>query len=135
MPLNPADIRTMAERYAKAWSSHSPDAVASFYEEDGRITINDGDPVVGRAAIADVAQGFYNEFPDLVVRLDEVRAAGNRAVFMWTLEGTNSGPGGSGHAVKISGWEAWLLSDAVRVSVSDGRFDAVEYERQLAEGV
>ena len=54
---------------------------------------------------------------------------------MWTLEGTNSGPDGSGHAVEISGWEAWLLSDAVRVSVSDGRFDAVEHERQLAEGI
>lgn len=91
--------------------------------------------VSGRAAIADIAQGFYNEFPDLVVRLDEIRAAGNRAVFMWTLEGTKSGPDGSGHAVEISGWEAWLLSDATRVSVSDGRFDALEHERQVAEGI
>lgn len=91
--------------------------------------------VSGHAAIADVAQGFYNELPDLVVRLDEIRAARNRAVFMWTLEGTNNGPDGSGHAVEISGWEAWLLSDAVRVSVSDGRFEAVEHERQLAEGI
>ena len=135
MPLNPTDIRNMAERYAEAWSSHSPEAVASFYEEDGRITINDGEPVVGRAAIADVAQGFYDAFPDLVVRLDDIRTAGDRAVFMWTLEGTNSGPDGSGHAVKISGWEAWHLSDAVRVIESDGHFDAVEYERQLAEGI
>ena len=107
----------------------------SFYEENGRITINDGEPVVGRAAIADVAQSFYNDFPDLVVRLDEIRSAGDRAVFLWTLEGTNTGPGGSGHAVKISGWEAWRLSDAVRVIESDGRFDSAEYERQLAEGI
>lgn len=135
MPLDPTDVRSMATSYAEAWSSHSPEAVASFYEENGRITINDGEPVVGRAAIAEVAQSFYNEFPDLVVRLDEIRSAGNRAVFMWTLEGTNSGPGGSGHAVKISGWEAWHLSDAVRVIESDGRFDAAEYERQLAEGI
>ncbi len=135
MPLNPADVQSMAERYADAWSSHSPEAVASFYEEDGRITINDGDPTVGRAAIAEVAKSFYDEFPDLVVRLDKLRVAGNSAVFLWTLEGTNSGPGGTGNRVKVSGWEAWRLSDEVRVIVSDGRFDAVEYERQIAEGV
>ncbi len=48
---------------------------------------------------------------------------------------TAPGPGGSGHLVRISGWEAWRLSDAVLVSESLGRFDAVEYERQLAEGI
>ena len=135
MPLNPIDIQNIAKRYAEAWSSHNPDSVASFYEEHGKITINDGDAVVGRAAIADVARSFYEEFPDLVVRLDHIRSAGNRAVFMWTLEGTNTGPGGSGHTVKIGGWEEWRLSDAARVIESNGRFDSVEYERQLAEGL
>ena len=132
MPPSLAEIESMAERYAEAWSSHSPEAVASFYDEDGRITINDGETTVGRTAIADVAKGFYDEFPDLVVRLDNVRAAGNHAVFLWTLEGTNSG---TGNRVKVSGWEAWRLSDEVRVMESDGRFDAVEYERQIREGV
>ncbi len=135
MTINPTDIRNMAARYAEAWSSQSPDAVASFYEENGRITINDGEPNIGRAAIAEMAQSFYNEFPDLVVRLDEARTAGNQAVFLWTLEGTNSGPGGSGHFVRIKGWEEWTLSDAVLVAVSLGRFDALEYERQLAQGI
>ena len=93
MPLSPAAVESMAERYAEAWSSLSPEAVASFYEEDGRITINDGETTVGRAAIADVVKSFYDEFPDLVVQLDKVRTAGNHAVFLWTLEGTNSGPG------------------------------------------
>lgn len=135
MPITPTDIISMAERYAEAWSSHSPEAVASFYEEDGRITINDGETTVGRAAIADVVNSFYAEFPDLVVRMDKVRTAGNHAVFLWTLEGTNSGPGGTGNRVKISGWEAWHLSDDIRVIASDGRFDAAEYERQIQEGI
>ena len=135
MPPSPTDIQNMAERYAEAWSSHSPEAVASFYEENGKIVINDGEPVVGRAAIAEVARGFYDEFPDLVVRLDKIRTAGHRAVFMWTLEGMNSEPNGSGHAVKIRGWEAWRLSDNIRIIESDGRFDAIEYERQLVEGI
>ena len=58
MTLDPNDTRNMAKRYAKAWSSHSPEAVASFYEEDGKISINNGDPTVGRAAIAEMAKGF-----------------------------------------------------------------------------
>ncbi len=77
MPPTPADIENMAERYARAWSSHSPEAVASFYEVDGRITINDGKTTVGRTAIAEVAKGFYDKFPDLAVRLDKVRTAEN----------------------------------------------------------
>ena len=132
MPIKPDDIRDMAERYAEAWTSGSPDPVASFYEEDGRISFNNGEPIVGRAAIAEMAQGFYSEFPDLVVHLDEIRTAGDNAVFLWTLEGTHSE---TGNYVKVGGWEEWTLSDDVLVRESLGRFDAVEYDRQIAEGV
>ena len=132
MPIKPDDIRDMAERYAAAWSSRSSNAVASFYEENGRISINNGEPIVGRAAIAEMATGFYNEFPDLVVRLDEIRTAGHNAIFLWTLEGTHSE---TGNYVKVGGWEEWMLSDDVLVRESLGRFDAVEYDRQIAEGI
>ena len=132
MPIKPDDIRDMAERYAGAWSSRSPDAVASFYEATGRISINNGEPIVGRAAIADMSRGFCSEFPDLVVHLDEIRTAGHNAIFLWTLEGTHSE---TGNYVKVGGWEEWMLSDDVLVSESLGRFDAVEYDRQIAEGI
>lgn len=132
MTLDPNAVREMAESYAKAWSSHVPEAVASFYAEDGRIAINGGDPLVGRAAIAEMAAGFYAEFPDLVVHLDGIRTAGHSAVFLWTLEGTHSE---TGKTVKVSGWEEWTLTDDVLVGASLGRFDAAEYNRQVAEGV
>ncbi|NNE24862.1 MAG: SgcJ/EcaC family oxidoreductase [Rhizobiales bacterium] len=135
MSLNLEDVRKMAQRYAKAWSSHVAADVAAFYEPDGSIIINDGEPIVGRAAFAEMAQSFFDGFPDLVITVDAVRTAGNRAVMMWTLEGTNSGPEGSGHKVRFSGWEAWHLSDELKVITSDGRFDVEEYERQCAEGV
>jgi uncharacterized protein (TIGR02246 family) len=130
--LDPKAIRHMAERYAKAWSSHSPEAVASFYEENGRIAINNGEPMVGRAAIAGAAKGFYSEFPDLVVHLDDIRTAGQNAIFVWTLEGTHSE---TGNTVKVGGWEEWTLSDNLLISASLGRFDALEYDRQVAEGL
>jgi len=45
MPVNPADVRIMAERYTAAWCSHDPESVASFYTEEGSITINHGQRV------------------------------------------------------------------------------------------
>lgn len=132
MTLDPNDIRNMAERYAEAWSSHSPEAIASFYEEDGKISINNGDFTVGRAAIAEMAKGFYSEFPDLVVHMDDIRTAGHNAIFVWTLEGKHSE---TGNSVKVRGWEEWTLSDNILVSSSLGRFDAMEYDRQVAEGI
>ena len=69
MSLNPDDVRNMAERYAKAWSSHVAEDVASFYEPDGYIVINDGEPIVGHAAFAEMAQSFFDGIPDLVTEM------------------------------------------------------------------
>jgi len=56
-------------------------------------------------------------------------------VYLWTYEGTNTGPGGTGRAVRFNGWESWTLSSGGLVADSVGHFDADEYGRQLAEGV
>ena len=135
MSLSAGDIRKMGETYAAAWSSHSPAAVASFYEPDGRISINMGEPTIGHEAFKQVVQGFYDEFPDLVVYCDDVRSSANNVIFCWTLEGTDARPEGKGHKVRVSVWEAWTLSDNMKVIESKGFFDAAEYERQLEEGI
>ncbi len=62
MTLNPDDLKQKAMEYSKAWSSGSPDAVASHYAPDDQISINRGDPIQGRQAIAEMATGFYAEF-------------------------------------------------------------------------
>jgi uncharacterized protein (TIGR02246 family) len=123
--------REMAENYTKAWCSHNPDTVASFYAEDGRIVINGGEPSNGRAEIAATAQAFYDDFPDLVVRMDSIRTSGTHAVYLWTLERTNTGPGGTGNHVEVSGWEYWRFSEDGLVAESAGHFDAEEYQRQV----
>jgi hypothetical protein len=80
-------------------------------------------------------QGFHDAFPDAVLTMDAVRGTGDRAVFLWTYEGTNTGPGGTGNRVRFSGWEAWILSPFGLVQRSLGNFDTDEYERQLADGI
>jgi hypothetical protein len=67
--------------------------------------------------------------------MDDLRSGGNQAIFLWTLEGTNSGPGGTGYFVRIAGWQNWRLPDDLLIVEADGGFDAADYERQFREGI
>jgi hypothetical protein len=51
--------------------------------------------------------------------------------FHWTLTGTNTGPGGAGKRLRISGYELWKLDPDGLIGESKGHFDSAEYERQL----
>jgi uncharacterized protein (TIGR02246 family) len=125
-------VQEVGQRYATAWCSHSPDAVARFFASDGQIQINRGEVLKGHAAIARMAAGFYADFPDLVVRCDDIRMAGSHALFAWTLEGHHAK---TKKFVKVGGWEEWELDADLKVKSSLGWFDAAEYERQIASGV
>lgn len=57
-----------------------------------------------------------------------------RAIFLWTQQGTNGGPGGTGSAVRIGGWQNWRLSKDLLIDEADGGYDAEDYERQIREG-
>jgi len=100
-------VAKFAWRYAGAWCSHNPESVAAFFAENGSLSVNDGPPAVGRAAIAEIARGFMRDFPDLTVTMDSLTIASNGAMFHWTLAGTNIGPGVTGNRVQISGYELW----------------------------
>lgn len=122
------------ERYAKAWCSKDPDSVARFYSEEGSLSVNDGAPAVGRKAIADVAQGFMTDFPDIKVTMDNVVPGPEGTAFHWTLTGTNTGPGGKGKRVRISGYEMWRIGADGLIAESKGHFDSTDYEYQLEHG-
>ncbi len=85
----------------------------------------------GQEAIVEMAAGFYAEFPDLIVHCDELRTAGNHAIFVWTLEGHHAE---TKNYVKVAGWEEWELDENMKIKSSLGWFDAEEYDRQVAEG-
>jgi hypothetical protein len=132
MPLN---LEELAMRYAKAWCSQNPEDVAAFFAEEGLLSINDDAPAVGRAAITEVARGFMTAFPDMVVTMDELIRKPQAVEFYWTLTGTNSGPGGTGTRVRISGYEEWQINAGGFIAESRGHFDAAEYKRQIEHGV
>src|SRR5947207_343312 len=99
---NLAELSMFAKRYAKAWCSQNPESVAAFFAEDGSLSVNNGPPAIGRAAIAEEARGFMTTFPDMVVTMDNVSQDSDGTRFHWTLTGTNTGPGGTGKRVRIS---------------------------------
>jgi uncharacterized protein (TIGR02246 family) len=127
------ELETFAERYAQAWCGRDPKSVAAFFAENGSISINNGPPAVGRAAIAKEAQAFMTTFPDMIVTFDKLEPRGDATAFHWTLAGTNTGPGGTGNKVRISGYELWKIDKDGLIAESKGKFDAAEYERQLSQ--
>ena len=129
------ELTRFAQRYAKAWCRQNPESVAAFFAERGSISINNGPPAVGRAAIAKEAQAFMTTFPDMVVTFDTLEPRGDTTAFHWTLTGTNTGPGGTGNRVRISGYELWKVDNDGLIGDSLGHFDSAEYERQLKHGV
>ncbi len=129
------ELDDFARRYTAAWCSKDPANVALFYAPDGSLTINDSTPSVGTAGITEAARGFMEAFPDLQVLMDGIRIGDDTIEYHWTLAGTNTGPGGTGKRVRISGYEEWTFGEDGLVAESLGHYDAAEYERQVAEGV
>lgn len=129
--MTEAALHDFATRYTAAWCSQHAARVATFFAADGSLTINGGSPAIGPAAITASAQAFMSAFPDMVVVMDRVVPTRGRVEYHWTLTGTNTGPGGTGARVHISGVEDWRFGGDGLIAESLGRFDAAEYARQL----
>lgn len=151
-----ARIRAFAERYTAAWCSQDPAQVAACHAPSSSLTINGGPPAVGREAIAAEARAFMSAFPDLKISMNSLEifsdtpagsgahalVPGDRAavIYHWTLDGTytgdgaNTGPGGKGKSVHISGYEQWRIGSDGLIAESKGHFDVAEYQRQIEKG-
>ena len=131
--LESAHLRDFAARYTAAWCGQNAASVADFFAPNGSLSVN-GAPAVGRAAITEVAQGFMTAFPDMQLLMDDILIQGDRANYHWTFVGTNTGPGGTGHRVRFSGFEEWTFAADGLIAASQGHFDAADYQRQLQRG-
>ena len=128
MSIDQTHLEALATKYVDAWNSKVPENVASFHDSKSQITINQGEPSVGFEALTAMAARFHTDVPDLVLKSDGIRSAGNHAVFMWTFTGHDAG---TGNPLNVVGWEEWELDDNMKVTSSLGWFDAEEYQRQV----
>ncbi|MEJ2105640.1 MAG: ester cyclase [Ignavibacteriaceae bacterium] len=127
-------LKEFATRYTAAWCSQNAASVASLFSGNGSLKINNGEPSIGRDAITKAAQGFMTAFPDLTVKMDSLGFKAGNITYHWTLTGTNTGPGGTGKYVRISGYEEWTIDEDGLILESKGHFDEVEYKYQLKYG-
>ena len=130
----PDHLNDFGRRYAEAWSSQRAENVAMFFAREGSLALNEGEPAVGRAAISVMAQEFMTAFPDLNVECDRMAYVGDELRWYWTMRGTNTGPGGTGNAIAISGFEALVLDSNSMIVAAHGHFDEAAYQRQLDRG-
>ena len=128
------ELRAFASNYTAAWNSGDAASVAAFFTEDGALYVN-GSPAIGREAITEVAQGFMTAFPDMELIKDSLDIQPENVTYHWTFIGTNSGPEGTGNAVRFSGYEVWTFGNDGLVANSMGNFDNDEYQYQLQHGV
>lgn len=129
------DLRHFAEAYTAAWCSQNAASVAAFFAVDGALQVNDAAPAIGRTAITEVAQSFMTAFPDMQVFFDNLVEQEDRVFYHWTLTGTNTGPGGTGRELRVSGFEVWQMNTEGLIAQSLGHFDVEDYRQQLIEGV
>ena len=129
--MNESRLVEFATRYTAAWCNHSASSVAAFYSESGSLAINDGTPAVGRQGVEVAAQSFMTAYPDLVVKFDRLEPKGDRVLYHWTFIGTNTGPGGTGNQVRISGYEDWKIGPDELIADSKGHYDAQDWDRQV----
>ena len=125
----PDAVKSMAQAYTVAWNSGDPHKVASFYAEGAGIIINNGDPHMGNDAMVAMAASFFAAVPDLELTCDELRVAGDHAVFVWTFTGHDSE---TKNPLNVHGWEEWDLTETPHIKASRGWFDADDYARQIA---
>ncbi|WP_411767991.1 DUF1348 family protein [Winogradskyella sp. A3E31] len=117
--------------YTDAWNSKKPNLVAYFFSETGTLTVNNNNPLIGRAQIAEFANGFMTAFPDMKLTMDSLVVKSNATEYHWRFKGTNTGPGGTGNTVDFSGFERWIFDENGKIQQSMGSFDEEEYERQV----
>ena len=128
MSFDQKSLENLATKYTEAWNSAIPENVAACHLSSSRITINQGEPSVGYKELTAMAAGFHSDVPDLLLRNDGIRAAGNHVVFLWTFTGHHSQ---SGNPLNVSGWEEWEIDDLMNITSSLGWFDVDNYERQV----
>ena len=83
---------------------------------------------MGHDELTAMAAGFHSDVPDLVLKNDGIRSAGNHVVFMWTFTGHHAE---TGNPLNVGGWEEWELDDDMKITSSLGWFDADSYQQQV----
>jgi len=81
------------EQLVAAWNSRDPARVVEWYTEDCYgLDVAIARPQIGRPGIQGMFEAYYQAFPDLEIRPDDIVVDGERVALFWTAYATHSGP-------------------------------------------
>ncbi|MFQ3662499.1 MAG: ester cyclase [Chloroflexaceae bacterium] len=81
------------EQLVAAWNSHDPVRVAERYTEDCYgLDVAIALPQIGRSGVQRMFEAYYQAFPDLEIRPDDIVVDGERVALFWTAYATHQGP-------------------------------------------
>ncbi len=84
---------TVIEQLVAAWNSHDPARVAEWYTEDCYgLDVAIAQPQIGRPGVQRMFEAYYQAFPDLEIRPDDIVVDGERVALFWTAYATHRGP-------------------------------------------
>lgn len=126
-----ASLNSFADQIGMTWSRHNASEVAKLYSESVTLEINDEPVLAGRKSVEGAVQSIMTAYPDLVVKFDHLELKGDRVLYHWTFIGTNSGPGGTGNRVRISGYEDWKIGPDWLITDAKRHYNARDWERQV----
>jgi len=88
-----ADLKKIAENYAKVANSADAEALGKLYTEDAvMIMSGEPEPIKGRRAIVKSQAAFYRAMPDFKVEFTSILFSGNHIIFEGISRGTHTGP-------------------------------------------
>jgi len=130
----PDQLLEFARRYTDAWCSQDPARVAENYAPDGSSP--------STTAHLSGARRHHRGRPIVHGRLPGYAGAHGRPRrtrrqrrIPLDARRNEHGPGGTGHRVRISGFEEWTIGDDGLIASSLGHYDQAEYDRQVEHGV
>ncbi|MGD8539098.1 MAG: nuclear transport factor 2 family protein [Candidatus Aminicenantes bacterium] len=85
------DLKKVADKIVKAYTSLDPVAMANLYAEDAVLS-EPGEDIRGRKAIQEHMESMFKAFPDFKIEFLTVIPSGNHIAFEMLARGTNTGP-------------------------------------------
>ncbi len=83
----------IVEQLVAAWNTRDPVRVAECYTEDCYgLDVAIARPQIGRLGIQRMFEAYYQAFPDLEIRPDDIVVDGERVALFWTAYATHQGP-------------------------------------------
>lgn len=132
--MNTAELKAFAKEYAAAWSSINPANVLALHSENSRLSVNDGEPAIGKNAIRKIIDDFMRGYPDLHIQVNDVVEEPTGTVFYCNVIATNSGPGGTGEKINMAVQEFWRFDDNGKFIEIEAYDDPEKFNRRLKHG-